>query len=76
MSRAYSEVEFVEEGNIAIVPSIWLSADGSSSYWSPYNKNTQNQNAAKKCEIPQENCEAFPIKEWAICGIYIFLIRI
>ena len=70
MAEVYCVIEFVEEGSIAIVPSIWLSSDGNLSYWPPYNNNTQNQNAAKRCETPQNTWKTFAIKEWARCSKY------
>ena len=69
MSQVYFVVQFVNEGSIAIVSSIWLSGDGSTSYWAPYT-NKQSQNAARRCEVPEENWKTYSIKEWARCGKY------
>lgn len=59
----YRVVEFTDEKTLAVIPSTWL--DGiSCALWPPYDDTTRCRNACRRREIPGDDWESFPIKEW------------
>ena len=63
----YVVVEYLDEqGGMYVIPYLWIR--GSEAYWPPYQKDEQVRYAARTMEVPCNNWNLFPMKEWARNG--------
>lgn len=64
--NSFAIVVFSDDNSVSVIPTSWI--DGSQSYWPPYTKQYDFDNAVKQHEVPKSNWSKYSIRILGVKG--------